>query len=130
MLWRHAWHCRIFENAAIQEFHDVEVSTNDVAILTEAVGFWDWDVGLLKRVDDSVLAVDLVGSLRQQLAWRLLPHHILLARRICYLVCRVRLAISKLAVSREQRHFNLDPDIKHTCLTSIGVLMSGTLAPT
>lgn len=60
---RYVWNGWVLEDAAIEELHDVEVCADDFLILTEAEGLWDRDVGVLERVEDPVLAVDLVGRL-------------------------------------------------------------------
>ena len=57
------WYGGVFEDAAVEEVHDVEIATNDLLILTEDQCSGYWDICLLQCVDDSVLAVDLVGSL-------------------------------------------------------------------
>lgn len=61
----YARNCGIFEDAAIEEFHNVEVAAYHTLILAECVGFWNGDVGLLKGVNDAVFAVDFMGCLEQ-----------------------------------------------------------------
>lgn len=57
------WNCRVFKDAAVEEFHDVEVATKDAFILTKGVSLRDWDVCLLQGVNDAVFPVDLVCRL-------------------------------------------------------------------
>lgn len=60
----HAWDRWVFKDASIKELHDVEVAAYNAFILTECVGFRDWDVGVLEGMDDPVFAIDLVSCLR------------------------------------------------------------------
>ena len=54
---------RVFENAAVEELHDVEWGADDVVIFAEAVGAGCGDVGGLEGVEDTVFAVHAVRSL-------------------------------------------------------------------
>lgn len=67
---------RVFEDAAVEEGHDVEGGAYDAVVFTETEGAWDGHVGLLEGVDDAVFAVDLMGGLGEELARRLLSHDI------------------------------------------------------
>ena len=115
LLRRHPRDRRVLEYTSIEELHDVEVAAHHALILAECVGLGHGDVGLLEGVDDAVLAVDLVRSLRapssacflhmngvgnthfrQELARRLLPHDEFLAIPVRQLVCWVGLAVAEL----------------------------------
>ena len=63
LLGSYVWDRGVFEDTSVEELHNVEVTAYYALILTECVGFGHWDVGLLESMDDSVLAVDLVGCL-------------------------------------------------------------------
>ena len=59
----YVWEGWVFEDAAVEEGHDVESGANDGVIFAETVCLWDRHVGVLQSVQDAVLAVDLVGGL-------------------------------------------------------------------
>lgn len=63
LLRRHPRDRRVLEYTSIEEFHNVEVAAHHALILAECVCFGHGDIGLLKGVDDAVLAVDLVRGL-------------------------------------------------------------------
>lgn len=69
----------VFEDAAVEEGHDVEGGADDGVVFAEAVGLWDGDVGGFQGVQDAVFAVDLVGCLGEEFAWGFLAHDILAA---------------------------------------------------
>ena len=64
LLGRHPRDRWVLEYTSIEELHDVEVAAHHALILAECVGFGHGDIGLLEGVNDAVLAVDLVRSLR------------------------------------------------------------------
>jgi len=59
----YVWEGWVFEDAAVEERHDVEGGTDDGVILAKTVCLRDWYIGVLQGVQDAVLAVDLVGGL-------------------------------------------------------------------
>ena len=52
----------LLEDAAIQEFHDVEIGADDGWVGAEAVRLWDGNICLGERVYYLVFAIDLVGG--------------------------------------------------------------------
>lgn len=69
----------VLEDAAVEELHDVEGRAEHGRVLAQAVGLGHGHVGRGKRVDDAVLALDLVGRLGHQPSWWLLAQHVALA---------------------------------------------------
>lgn len=65
LLGGHAWDRRVFEDASVQELHDVEIAAYNTLILTKSVRFWHGDIGFLQGMNDPVLAVNLVRCLRR-----------------------------------------------------------------
>jgi hypothetical protein len=63
LFWGHFWDRWVLENAAVEELHDVEVCANNLFILTQTEGFWDWDICVFEGVDDPVFAVNFVCCL-------------------------------------------------------------------
>ena len=88
---------RVFEDAAVEEGHDVECSADDRVIFAETEGLWYWNIGVLEGVEDAVLAIDLMGGFGQKLSRGLLAHDILLSIRRLQQVCWVALAIAELS---------------------------------
>ncbi len=73
---RHGLHPVVGEDAAGQEFHDVEGGADHAVVLTERVGPGHRHVGMVRQgLDHAVLSVDLMGR-RQQFARRLLAQHV------------------------------------------------------
>jgi hypothetical protein len=73
------WEPGIRHDPPIHKFHDVEGCPDHADILAETVCLGYGDVGLLKRVDDTVFALDLVCRLGEEYTGRLLAHNVLLA---------------------------------------------------
>ena len=92
----YAWKGRVFENASIQEFHDIERCSDHRDILTETICFWHVHICSLQCMNDLIFSLHLMGGLGHQLPRRLLAKYIFLAVRSCHLVCRVGLAIAEL----------------------------------
>ena len=92
-------HGRVGEYPAVQELHDIEGGADDTGVLAQAVRLGHRNVGLLQRVDDLVLALHLVGRLRQELSRGLLPQHETLSVDGGEEVGGVRLAKAELDVS-------------------------------
>jgi hypothetical protein len=63
LLWCDIWNRWVLEDSAVEELHDIEVSANDLLILTKAECFWHWDVCLLEGVDDPVFTINLMRCL-------------------------------------------------------------------
>lgn len=63
LLGGYAWDCGVLEDTPVEELHDVEVAAYYTFILAECIGYGHWYIGLFESMDDSVLAVDLVGCL-------------------------------------------------------------------
>jgi small ligand-binding sensory domain FIST len=89
----------VFEDAAVEERHDVEGGADDRVVFAEAESLRDGHVGVLESVQDAVLAVDLVGCLGEELSWGLLAHDILLAICGSQQVCWIALAIAELLLA-------------------------------
>ena len=65
---------RIFEDSTAEEGHDVEGGSDYAVVFAETHCFGDGDVGLFHCVDNSIFAVDLVGSAGEEFAgWFLAP---------------------------------------------------------
>lgn len=92
----HAGDGRVLDDAPVEELHDVEGRADDAVVLAQAVRFGHGHVRLLQRVDDAVLALDLVRRLGHQLAGGLLAHHEPLPRAVGELVGRIRLTKAEL----------------------------------
>lgn len=54
---------RILKDSAVEKLHDVEVTAYNTLILTKSVGFRDWDISLLKGMDNSIFSVHLMSCL-------------------------------------------------------------------
>lgn len=133
----HVGQARILKDAPIQELHDVERGADDGVIFAQAVRLRYRHVRFGERGNDAVLAVDLVRRLREQLARGLLAQHKLGAGgRGCQEVGWIGLTIAKLDENSVPCHtlhtrkpwWSIGKGKAHTCLTSIGVLISGTFA--
>lgn len=70
----------VFEDAPVEELHDVEGGADDRVIFAEAVGSGHGDVGGGEGGDDAVLALDLVGGFGDELSGRLLAEDVAVAR--------------------------------------------------
>jgi len=86
----------VFNDPPVEKLHDVESGADDRVILTQTVGFGDGYVGVFQGVQDSILAVDLVRRLGQQLSRGFLPQDIFLVVTGSQHVGRIRLAIAEL----------------------------------
>ena len=96
----HVGYYGVLEDAAVEEGHDVKGGANDGLILAQAVGARHGHVGVGQGCQDAVLALDLVGGLGHQLAWRLLAENIFPAVGGCQLVGRVGLTKAELYCGR------------------------------
>jgi hypothetical protein len=63
LLWRYVGNRWVFEDAAVEELHDVEVAANDRFILTQREGLRYGYISVFEGVEDAVFAVDLVCCL-------------------------------------------------------------------
>lgn len=89
---------RLSDKAAVQKFHDVESCSDDTVIFAQAVCFRYRYISFAQCIYNAKLAIDLVGSLGEELPGWLLPHNKALAGRISELVRRVGLAEAKLCL--------------------------------
>lgn len=87
---------RVFDYPAVQEFHNIEWGSYHLWILTQAVGLWDGNIGLLQGMDDPILPFDLVGCLGKQTPWRLLAYDISLTIGCRELISWIRLSEAEL----------------------------------
>lgn len=55
----------VFDYPPVQEFHNIERGPYHLWVLTQDVGLWDWNIGLLQGMNDAILPFDLVGCLGQ-----------------------------------------------------------------
>jgi hypothetical protein len=63
LFWRYVGNRWVFEDAAVEELHDVEVAANDRFILTQREGLRYGYISVFEGVEDAVFAVDLVCCL-------------------------------------------------------------------
>ena len=96
LLGRDAGQPGVFDDAAVEKLHDVEGRADHAVVFAEAVGFWDRHVCLFQSVDDSVLPLDFMRRLREELAWRLLAHDEFVAIVVGELVGGIGLAEAEL----------------------------------
>ena len=75
----HTGNCWVFDDAPVQELHNVEGRADDAVIFAQTVDLRDRDVGVLQRVQNPMLALDLVRRLGEQFSWWFLAHYILVA---------------------------------------------------
>lgn len=92
----HTRHSKVLEDASVEELHHVEGGADDSVVFTETVGLWDRHVCILEGVHNTVLALDLVRRLGQELARGLLSHNIFVAIGGYYLIRGIRLTKTKL----------------------------------
>nr|POF25990.1 putative methylmalonate-semialdehyde dehydrogenase [acylating], mitochondrial [Quercus suber] len=93
-------HGGVFEDAPIQEGHDVELGPDDGLIITHAEGTWDGHVRGFEGMDDAVFAVDLMGGLGEQFPRGLLAHDISVAVRRGQEIGGIALAVAELQGSK------------------------------
>jgi uncharacterized membrane protein len=87
---------RVFDYPPVQEFHNIERGFYHLWVLTQAVGLWDWNIGLLQGMNDPILPFDLVGCLGQQFSRRLLTYNISLIIGCGELISWIRLSEAEL----------------------------------
>jgi len=87
---------RVFDDSAIQERHDIEGCSNDAVIFAQTICLGHGNIGVLKSMENAVFAVDLVGSLGEQLARRFLSQDIALFVRGGQQIGRIGLSIAEL----------------------------------
>ena len=93
---RHVRESWIVEYPPIKELHDVERSPDDVLILAQGEGLGNWYVGVLERMDHSMLTLHLMRRLGQELAGRFLPKNKPAVIAVNEQISRIRLAKAKL----------------------------------
>ena len=76
---RNIWKRSIFENASIQEFHDIERGLNHAKVVAEAVRLGHGDISLFQCADDAVFTLDLMRCLGEKFAGRLFSENIVSA---------------------------------------------------
>lgn len=76
---KHTGHGGVLKDAALEILHDVKGRPNHRGILAETIRLGHGDVGGAEGLDDAVLALDLVGRLRDELAGGLLAQDVAVA---------------------------------------------------
>jgi len=79
VLGAHVWNGRVLEDTTVEERHDVESCAYDRVVFAKTEGLGDGHIGVLERMEDAILSVDLMGCLGEQLSRWLLAHDILFA---------------------------------------------------
>lgn len=85
-LWLNVRKRRILNYPPIQELHDIERGSDHSVVFTKAVGLRNRYVRLLKRMNDPILALDLVGCLGKEFSGRLFTENISVVVGVCDLV--------------------------------------------
>lgn len=118
----------ICHDSPIHKFHNVEGCAHPVGILAQTIGLGHRYCRVFESMDYAIFPLDLVGSLGEEWPGRLLAHDISLAIGRSELVCWVRLTEAELDQSTRMdvRSVILLILGAFTCLTSSGVLISGT----